>query len=41
MMYSGRINPISAGTDFRRQNLTSKDDPRNEGINKCIKTVDQ
>ena len=33
MLYKFALfNPYSAGTDFRRQNLTSKVDPRNEII---------
>ena len=28
------VNPFSVGTDFRRQNLTSIDDPRSEIIEK-------
>ena len=35
------FNPLSAGIDFRRQNLTSKVEPRTERVKKNMKTVDQ
>ena len=34
------VNPFSAGTDFRRQNLTSKVDPRTKKITIFTMAVD-
>ena len=37
----GIRDPFSAGTDFRRQNQTSKDGPRAEKIKQLIVGIDQ